>query len=210
MYLVRGVLRGPGDSVPADQGGRRPAPGLLLTEPLRGLADLTALLLAAPALLTAPRGDGHGVLVFPGLGADYPELIEARVPELAAVETRDNGSLLRSHVRSVMPRVARNFRSFADKLLQLEGSADGEINGFAERVTWDPSGVTAVIGPWNAPLMLATWRIAPDLHGLGRRVRRSSGDEIITRARQGRSGRAASACAAIDPPSERPTTAKLS
>jgi len=91
------------------------------------------------------------------------ELIEARVPELAAVETRDNGSLLRSHVRSVMPRVARNFRSFADKLLQLEGSADGEINGFAERVTWDPSGVTAVIGPWNAPLMLATWRIAPAL-----------------------------------------------
>jgi 5-carboxymethyl-2-hydroxymuconic-semialdehyde dehydrogenase len=62
-----------------------------------------------------------------------------------------------------MPRVARNFRSFADKLLELAGSADGEINGFAERVTWDPAGVTAVIGPWNAPLMLATWRIAPAL-----------------------------------------------
>jgi aminomuconate-semialdehyde/2-hydroxymuconate-6-semialdehyde dehydrogenase len=89
--------------------------------------------------------------------------IEARVPELAAVETRDNGSLLRSHVRSVMPRVARNFRSFADKLLELDGYADAEINGHAERVTWDPSGVTAVIGPWNAPLMLATWRIAPAL-----------------------------------------------
>jgi aminomuconate-semialdehyde/2-hydroxymuconate-6-semialdehyde dehydrogenase len=89
--------------------------------------------------------------------------IEARVPALAAVETRDNGSLLRSHVRSVMPRVARNFRSFADKLLALEGSADAEFNGFAERVTWDPAGVTAVIGPWNAPLMLATWRIAPAL-----------------------------------------------
>jgi 5-carboxymethyl-2-hydroxymuconic-semialdehyde dehydrogenase len=91
------------------------------------------------------------------------DLIEARVPELAAVETRDNGSLLRSHVRSVMPRVARNFRSFADKLLELDGSADGEINGYGERVSWDPSGVTAVIGPWNAPLMLATWRIAPAL-----------------------------------------------
>ena len=91
------------------------------------------------------------------------DLIESRVPELAAVETRDNGSLLRSHVRSVMPRVARNFRSFAEKLLELDGSADGEINGFAERVTWDPAGVTAVIGPWNAPLMLATWRIAPAL-----------------------------------------------
>ena len=91
------------------------------------------------------------------------DLVEQRVEQLAAVETRDNGSLLRSHRRSVMPRVARNFRFFADKLLSLDGSADAIFNGHAERVTWDPSGVTAVIGPWNAPLMLATWRIAPAL-----------------------------------------------
>ena len=51
-------------------GGR--AAGLLLTEPLRGLADLAALLVAAPGLLTAPRGDGHGVLIFPGLLAGDP------------------------------------------------------------------------------------------------------------------------------------------
>jgi len=88
--------------------------------------------------------------------------VEARVPELAAVETHDNGSLLRSMQNSVMPRVARNFRFFADQLLSLEtGTKDYE--GFAERVAWDPSGVTVVITPWNAPLMLATWRVAPAL-----------------------------------------------
>src|SRR5690348_17772300 len=54
---IWGGLRGSGDSVPADHGGGRPPAGLLLTEPIRGLADLTALLLAVPALLTAPRGD---------------------------------------------------------------------------------------------------------------------------------------------------------
>src|SRR5256885_6113562 len=70
MYLVRGGLWGPGDA--ADKGGGRPATGLLLTEPIRGLGDLTALLLAAPALAAAPRGDGHGVLVFPGLLAGDP------------------------------------------------------------------------------------------------------------------------------------------
>jgi aminomuconate-semialdehyde/2-hydroxymuconate-6-semialdehyde dehydrogenase len=91
------------------------------------------------------------------------ELVEARVPELAAVETRDNGSLLRSHRGSVMPRVARNFRHFADKLVALQGSADAEFNGNAEHVSWDPAGVTVVITPWNAPLMLATWRVAPAL-----------------------------------------------
>ncbi|MDP9331159.1 MAG: aldehyde dehydrogenase [Actinomycetota bacterium] len=89
--------------------------------------------------------------------------VEARVPELAAVETRDNGSLLRSMRRSVMPRVARNFRAFADTLLSLEGTADSAIDGHEEQVTWDPSGPTAVITPWNAPLMLATWRVAPAL-----------------------------------------------
>jgi aminomuconate-semialdehyde/2-hydroxymuconate-6-semialdehyde dehydrogenase len=88
--------------------------------------------------------------------------VEARIEDLAQVETRDNGSLLRSHRRSVMPRVAHNFRFFAGWLGQL-GAGDLEISGHRERVSWDPSGVTAVITPWNAPLMLATWRIAPAL-----------------------------------------------
>ncbi len=87
--------------------------------------------------------------------------IETRVPELAAVETRDNGSLLRSMERSVMPRVARNLRFFADQLLDLGKELAYET--LAERVTWDPSGVAAVITPWNAPLMLASWRFASAL-----------------------------------------------
>jgi aminomuconate-semialdehyde/2-hydroxymuconate-6-semialdehyde dehydrogenase len=89
------------------------------------------------------------------------DLVEERVPHLAAVETRDNGSLLRSMANSVMPRVARNFRFFADQLTELGESF--EMNGFESRTEWDPSGVTVVITPWNAPLMLATWRVAPAL-----------------------------------------------
>jgi aminomuconate-semialdehyde/2-hydroxymuconate-6-semialdehyde dehydrogenase len=88
--------------------------------------------------------------------------IEKRVEELAQVETADNGSLLRSHRRSVMPRVAHNFRFFADWLLGLD-PAELELREHRQRVSWCPSGVTAVVTPWNAPLMLATWRIAPAL-----------------------------------------------
>jgi 5-carboxymethyl-2-hydroxymuconic-semialdehyde dehydrogenase len=88
--------------------------------------------------------------------------IERRAEELAQVETRDNGSLLRSHRRSVMPRVAQNFRFFAGWLGELDGGGL-EVSGHREQVSWAPSGVTAVITPWNAPLMLATWRIAPAL-----------------------------------------------
>lgn len=90
------------------------------------------------------------------------EIVEARVESLAAVETRDNGSLLRSHRRGVMPRVAHNFRFFADWLLQLD-HADFDVRGHRNHVSWDPSGVAAIITPWNAPLMLGTWRIAPAL-----------------------------------------------
>src|ERR1700745_3978424 len=58
MYLLRGGAR---------SAARGRSAGLLLTEPLRGRADLAPLLAAAPGLLAPPRGDGHGVLIFPGL-----------------------------------------------------------------------------------------------------------------------------------------------
>jgi len=88
--------------------------------------------------------------------------ITARLEDLAQVETRDNGSLLRSHRRGVMPRVAANFRFFADHLLALRHD-DFDTRGHSNHVSWDPAGVTAVVTPWNAPLMLASWRIAPAL-----------------------------------------------
>jgi len=88
--------------------------------------------------------------------------VEARLEDLAQVETRDNGSLIRSHRRGVMPRVALNFRFFADHLLELK-HPDFDTRGHRNHVTWDPAGVTAIVTPWNAPLMLATWRIGPAL-----------------------------------------------
>jgi aminomuconate-semialdehyde/2-hydroxymuconate-6-semialdehyde dehydrogenase len=90
------------------------------------------------------------------------EGIEKRALELAAVETRDNGSLLRSMQRSVMPRAGHNFHFFADELVAL-GHEDFDTRGHTNHVSWDPAGVAAVITPWNAPLMLGTWRLAPAL-----------------------------------------------
>ncbi|TIC87386.1 aldehyde dehydrogenase [Nocardioides sp. GY 10113] len=91
--------------------------------------------------------------------------IEARIEDLSLVETRDNGSLIRSHRRGVMPRVAMNFRAFADFAEKQLGHPDMEVpgRGHRERITYDPAGVVAIITPWNAPLMLATWRIGPAL-----------------------------------------------
>jgi pimeloyl-ACP methyl ester carboxylesterase len=77
MFLVRGKSGGTGGADKRPATGR-PAAALLLTEPLRGLADLGALTLATPGLLAAPRGDGHGVLVFPGLLASDTSTVPLR------------------------------------------------------------------------------------------------------------------------------------
>ena len=125
-----------------------------------GEADVAAAVAAAadafPSWAATPAAERAALLHAIADGVD------ARIEDLAQVETADNGALLRSHRRSVMPRVAHNFRFFADWLSKLDGGGL-EINGHREQVSWAPAGVTAVITPWNAPLMLATWRIAPAL-----------------------------------------------
>ena len=96
--------------------------------------------------------------------------VEAHVEELAQLETLDEGSLLRSHRRGVMPRVAMNIRFFADYAMNRLSHPVFETRGHTNHVSWDPSGVAVIITPWNAPLMLATWRIGPAL---------ASGDTVV-------------------------------
>jgi acyl-CoA reductase-like NAD-dependent aldehyde dehydrogenase len=88
--------------------------------------------------------------------------VDKRIEELAIVETTDNGALLRSHRRGVMPRVAHNFRFFADWLLKLDHE-DFDTRGHNNHVSWDPAGPSVLITPWNAPLMLSSWKVAPAL-----------------------------------------------
>ena len=82
--------------------------------------------------------------------------IDARAEELSRVETRDNGSLLRSHRRGVMPRVGMNFRFFADFSQEL-AHPDQEVRGHRERITYDPAGVVAVITPRWLRCRTTTW-----------------------------------------------------
>jgi acyl-CoA reductase-like NAD-dependent aldehyde dehydrogenase len=89
--------------------------------------------------------------------------IEARGKELAAVETADNGSLLMGNVARVVPRAALNisyFAEFAATKLQGHVIDSPEV---VNHVRYDPAGVAALITPWNAPMMLTTWKIGPAL-----------------------------------------------
>jgi acyl-CoA reductase-like NAD-dependent aldehyde dehydrogenase len=92
------------------------------------------------------------------------DAIDAAVPDLAKVETVDNGSLYEAMSLRVLPRAANNIRFFADFARdRLTEPARTLHGGERNTVRYDPAGVTAVSTPWNAPFMLATWRVGPAL-----------------------------------------------
>ena len=92
------------------------------------------------------------------------ELVERDVEALALVETTNNGSLFEASRLRVMKRAAYNIRFFADLAETLAAPAwDTEAASAHNRVRYDPAGPTALITPWNAPLMLATWKVGPAL-----------------------------------------------
>ncbi len=127
-----------------------PVDGRLLGQIARGgQAEADAAVAAARAAFPAwsrMSAAERGEILF-----RLADSIEAHVEELSQIETLDNGSLLRSHRRGVMPRVAMNIRFFADYAMNRLSHPDFETRGHTNHVSWDPSGVAVIITPWNAP-----------------------------------------------------------
>lgn len=92
----------------------------------------------------------------------FAEEILARAGDIAAVETADNGSLLAGNLHRMVPRAAQNISFFAEWALGLNDHAIDHPE-VVNNVRYDPSGVAALITPWNAPFMLTTWKVGPAL-----------------------------------------------
>lgn len=90
------------------------------------------------------------------------DAVDAHHDELALTETRDGGKTITQSHHAEMPRVALNLRFFADYAAMVPNEAfpDGDLLSYT---LYPPAGVVSAISPWNAPLMLATWKIAPAL-----------------------------------------------
>lgn len=86
-----------------------------------------------------------------------------RIEDLAQVECHDQGGLLQHHrgERGIR-RAASNFSFFADWLLESKAPRY-EREGFASSVSLNAAGPVLLINPWNGPLLLEAWKVAPAL-----------------------------------------------
>ncbi len=89
--------------------------------------------------------------------------IDEHAEELAQLESANVGKPI-SYSRGEVPFMSDNLRFFAGAARLMEGRAAGEY--MADHTSWirrEPVGVVASIAPWNYPLMMAVWKIAPAL-----------------------------------------------
>lgn len=92
------------------------------------------------------------------------DVIEAHGETLAQLESLNCGKPYHAALNDEIPAVADVFRFFAGAARCLNGSAAGEyLEGHTSMIRRDPVGVVASIAPWNYPLMMAAWKLAPAL-----------------------------------------------
>lgn len=82
---------------------------------------------------------------------------------LAEAEAWDNGKPVDLCMNLDIPRSQQNFEFFADAITQFHGETYITANKALNYTTYSPLGVVACISPWNLPLYLLTWKIAPAL-----------------------------------------------
>ena len=91
------------------------------------------------------------------------QLIEQHSAELAALETADNGKPIKESLYVDLPQVVENFEYFAGWATKIEGETipvPGRMFNYTLR---EPVGVCGQIIPWNFPLLMAAWKLAPAL-----------------------------------------------
>ncbi len=91
------------------------------------------------------------------------ELIDENLEELALAETNDNGKPLWLSRRVDIPRASSNFRFFATGIMHFAAESHSMEDKAVNYTLRQPVGIVGCISPWNLPLYLFTWKIAPAL-----------------------------------------------
>ena len=120
-------------------------------------AAVEAARTALPEWLETTPGERAAILL------ELARVLEEHSDELAAIESANVGKPL-GYARDEMPIMVDHLRFFAGAARILEGKSAGEYaRGLTSMIRREPLGVVGGIAPWNYPLMMAVWKLAPAL-----------------------------------------------
>ncbi len=141
---------------------RNPATGEVLARvPEAGTADIDAAVQAAREAFDGPwsrlNAAQRGALIW-----KLADAIEARAGELARLESLDNGKPIRESMIDLR-EVVDTFRYFAGWATKIEGETIPVRGNVLNYTVREPLGVVGAIIPWNFPLLMAAWKVAPAL-----------------------------------------------
>ncbi|MEV1045123.1 aldehyde dehydrogenase [Streptomyces sp. NPDC049916] len=139
-----------------------PVTGGVFTEVARSTAPDVELALDA-AHAAAPKWNRTSTTERANILNKIADRIEANLEQLAVAETWENGKPVRETLAADLPLAVDHFRYFAGVIRAQEGSI-AEID--ADTIAYhfhEPLGVVAQIIPWNFPILMAAWKLAPAL-----------------------------------------------
>ncbi|WP_409463026.1 aldehyde dehydrogenase family protein [Amycolatopsis sp. GA6-003] len=144
---------------------RNPATGTVLEDVGTATrADVDAAVAAARRALTSPEWAGLAPVQRAKLLFRLADLVDEHHEELAALETRDQGQPIGISRQVSVTGAAEHLRYFAGWVTKIQGTTNPV--SFPDTLHYtrrEPVGVNALITPWNFPLMILVWKLAPAL-----------------------------------------------
>jgi acyl-CoA reductase-like NAD-dependent aldehyde dehydrogenase len=126
-------------------------------------ADVDASVQAARACFESKEWQSLSYRDRSDLLRETGRLIMDRAVELAALETADNGKPIKESSLIDIPTAAETFNAFASMVVELKGETLPQNGKEFSYTLYEPLGVVGQIIPWNYPLLMAAWKIAPAL-----------------------------------------------
>ena len=172
-----------GQFVPAYDGGEMdvvsPIDGRVFTRISAGSArDVDAAVAAARASFEAGKWSRSAPAERKKVMFRIAELIEKHALELAVLGVRDNGTEISMAMKAEPGSAAATFRYYAEAIDKVYGEIAPTASGILGLISREPVGVVAAIVPWNFPMMIGAWKIAPAL---------AAGNSVVLKPAEGAS-----------------------
>ncbi len=141
-----------------------PATGAMLAQVARGdQADIDLAVSSAQAAWADRRWRGLAPRTRMDVLQRFADALERHADELALLETLDMGKPISDVLNIDLPEVLRTVRYFAECIDKIEGAVTHTAPGSLHMIVHEPLGVVGAISPWNYPMLMAIWKLAPAL-----------------------------------------------